>query len=40
MDQERRQIEGYISDEQGTIQTTSHVLWAIQLTQDILKDNK
>jgi len=33
-------MEGCILDKQGTIQTISDILWAMQLARDISKNNK
>ena len=33
-------MEGHILNKQGTIQTTSDVLWAMQLTRNISKDDE
>ena len=33
-------MEGHILDKQGTIQTISDILWAIQLSRNILKDDE
>jgi len=33
-------MEGCILNEQGTIQATSHVFWAMQFARNISKDNK
>jgi len=33
-------MEGCILDKQGTIRTTSDILWAMQLARDILKDDE
>ena len=40
MNQGRRQMEGHIPHEQRTIQTPSDVLWTMQFTRDISKDDE
>jgi len=33
-------MKGHILDKQGTIQTTSDILWAMQLARDISKNDE
>ena len=33
-------MEGHIFNKQGTIQTTSHILWIIQFTGNIPEDDE
>ena len=40
MNQGRGQMESYVFNQQGTIQTSSHVFQIMQLARNILKDNE
>ena len=40
MDQGGRQMEGHIPDKQRAIQTTSHILWIMQFTRNIPKNDE
>ena len=33
-------MKGYILNKQRTIQTTGHILWTVQFTRNILKDDE
>ena len=33
-------MEGYILNKQGTIRTTSHILWTVQFTGDVPEDDE
>jgi len=40
MNKERRQMKDSILNKQGPIQISSHILWIVQSTENVPKDNE